>query len=143
MRLNRTPHKRPQRNPNNTRHPKNRHRKTPLARALPDISKSARHDINTNRARPAPQKPRHNQRREIRRRGRGYQPDEEQNVAGEVARHAAYVLGQGDEEEREERCADVPGGGRPVEPGEVGLGDVEFGRHLGVAGAVGAGGEAG
>jgi hypothetical protein len=93
MRLRRTPHKRPQRNPNNTRHAKDRHRQTPLPISFPDISQRPRHDINANRARPPSKKPRHNQRREIRRRGRRYQPNEEHDIAGEVPGHATYILG--------------------------------------------------
>jgi hypothetical protein len=143
MRLRRPSHKRPQRNPNNTRHPKYRHGNTSFFSTLPDISQSPRHNVNANRTRTTPKKSRNNQSREIRRRRRRDEPDEEQDVAGEVARHAADVLGQRHEEQREDCCAYVPGGGGPVEPGEVGLADVEFGGHLGVAGAVGAGGEAG
>ena len=141
MRLRRAPNKRSQRYSDNARHAKDRHGNTPLFVALPNVGQSPRDNINADRARAAAKEPRHDQSREIGSRGRRDEPDEKQDVAGEVAGHAADVLGQRHEEEREDCCADVPRCGCPVEPGEVGLTDAKFGGHLSVAGAVGAGGE--
>ena len=104
---------------------------------------STTNNINTNRTRTAAKEPRDNQRREVRRRRGRDQPDQEQNVCAKVAGHATSVLCQGHEEEREDGCANVPGGCGPVEPGEVVLTDAELAFHLHVTGAVGAGGETG
>lgn len=142
MRLRSTSHERPKSDSNNTSHAKDRHGNTALPIALPNIRQSARDDIDADRTSTTSKEPGDDQSGKVGRRGRRDQPDEEQDVAGEVAGHAADILGQRHEEEREDCCSDVPGGCRPVQPGEVGLADAELGFHLYVAGSVGSGGEA-
>lgn len=142
MRLCRASNKRPKSDSNNTRHTKDRHRNAPLPIALPNVRQSSRHNIDANRASTTTKEPSDDQSCKIGRRSRRDEPYQEQDVAGKVARHAADVLGQWHEKERENCCAHVPGRCRPVQPWEVGLTDSERGFHLCIAGAVGTGGEA-
>lgn len=128
--------KRPESNANYTSHSEDRHRNTAILLTPPDIRYRATNDIDTDRAGTATEESSHDQGRKVRRRGGGNEPDKEQDVAGEVAGHAAGVLGQRHEEQREYCCADVPGCCSPVQPWEVVLTDAELSLHLHVAGAV-------
>jgi hypothetical protein len=87
-------------------------------------------NVDADRARTTTKEASDDQSCKIRRRSRWNEPDEEQDVCTEVARHAAGVLRQWHEKQREHCCAYVPGRGRPVKPWEVGLANTELRFHL-------------